>query len=284
MPSQAPPSKRGASRTPGTGSAPLEPRPHVDRARGALLGAAIGEAWALAGEDAGRPSVETTFHAGANTLDLVVTARSLVAGHRIDEDHLSAVLPHRKGSHVDARAAIRCVALGLAGGGSLEHIAALTYDHARLTHMHPLGQDAAAVQACAIAWLSRCAAGIAPTRRAVLEAVAPRARTRRMRALVGRLGRPAVDDLFPASLGEPEAYHAVPLALYALFSGPLELEPVLARAAPHWTDEGLSGALEGALVGAAVGDEGLPRGWVDRLQGAGDLADLGERLARIPRV
>lgn len=151
---------------------------------------------------------------------------------------------------------------------------------ARLTHCHPLGTDAAVVQAAAV--------GAAIRGDKILCAAYAAAETmvmRRQLTLVGELldTAPSPADMASA-LGTSTAGHdSVPTAIFAAISQPT-FEAAVTFAVRCGGDTDTIGAMAGAIAGGAHGASAIPERWLDALEdgprGRRHVAYLGAALAR----
>lgn len=83
------------------------------------------------------------------------------------------------------------------------------------------------------------------------------------------------------------AYHTVPVAAYAWFLHFGDFEATLAAVLGCGGDTDTAGAIAGALAGAVVGDEGIPRAWIEGIvdwpRGTALLGAVADRLAEQSR-
>ncbi len=155
---------------------------------------------------------------------------------------------------------------------------------ARLTHAHPVGVDAAVVQAAAI--------GAALRDGETLTVARETARTRDLLAPLEEVGELLRWGLAPgevaARLGNSSAGHeSVPPALYAaLAHGTFEEVTVFAVRCGGDTDT--IAAMAGALAGARLGASAIPARWLEALEdgqrGRTHVEDLAARLAGMAQV
>ena len=80
-------------------------------------------------------------------------------------------------------------------------------------------------------------------------------------------------------------YHTAPVVAYAWFRHFGNFEKTLTSVLECGGDTDTTGAIVGALAGAVVGDEGIPRRWIDGIadwpQGRKHLLAVAERLAEV---
>jgi hypothetical protein len=83
-------------------------------------------------------------------------------------------------------------------------------------------------------------------------------------------------------------YHTVPVAVYAWYRHCGEFEAALGAVLDCGGDTDTVGAITGALAGAVVGEEGIPRVWIDGIvdwpRGRGLLYVLSDRLSAASRI
>lgn len=291
-----------------------------NRFQGAVVGMAIGEALGAASRDNGRsslraeqaPAVPLPYCGGTHLA--LATARSLIDCGEFRGDHLTETLaehqarePWRRygegtlkafdllrqgkawddiGHLIDDEetfgtgAAIRVAPIGLFHYGSPLRAENAARAAARLTHVHPIGEDGAALQACAIALLVSAESGQDWDSRAFLDQLGQHVRTRRFLdnlQLVGDLGNisaQAVTDAFGSEVG---AHHSVPAALHAFLRFAGFAEPVL-FAAKLGGDSVSVCTMTGALAGAHLGLGAIPPAWSEAIEAREDLLDLAAHL------
>jgi poly(ADP-ribose) glycohydrolase ARH3 len=183
-------------------------------------------------------------------------------------------------------AAVRVAPVSLLGK-PLPHVVSWARRSARITHRHPIGQAGAALHAAAVAL------ALTSNREQPFKAEPF------LRALAGCHGQPAYDPRLtrlryvlrnvlrgarPAraarSLGtSSRALESVPAALLAFLRSPDDPEQTLNFAVRLGGDTDSIAAMAGTLAGARCGASNLPAELLDRLEGAGELARLGDALA-----
>jgi ADP-ribosylglycohydrolase len=156
---------------------------------------------------------------------------------------------------------MRVSPLGIFGAGRPEQAAAWAREDSRLTHPHPVCQDACAVYVAAIA--------------AAVAGATPQAAYDAALAEAGRSGaHPDVrSSLAAARLGPPTAFDganqgwvliALQNAFYQLLHA-VNLEEGVVDTVQRGGDTDTNGAIAGALLGAAFGRPGVPSRWADAL-------------------
>jgi poly(ADP-ribose) glycohydrolase ARH3 len=154
---------------------------------------------------------------------------------------------------------------------------------AEVTHAHPLAVDAAAIQAGAV-WVALHSCPDEPLDpEAFLARVAGLVTVPALHERLDRVGRLLRSGARPDEAAEDlgngvAAIESVPLALAAFLSTPDDLPSVVAYAIEAGGDTDTVAAMAGAIGGARVGLPGLPRQWLDRLEGRPTLSELADRL------
>lgn len=180
-------------------------------------------------------------------------------------------------------AAMRVAAVALAAGGNRDRVVALARQTAQITHAHELGQQGAALQACAVAWLLEAQpSGPGWHTDDLLEGVRGAAPAppfqRRLDALAqGAVSWSARDAV--AVLGNGiQAPEAVPAALFAFLGHPRSFPDAVQAAVRLGGDTDTIAAMTGALAGALHGASSIPAAWLARLEAADRLAALADGL------
>jgi len=282
----------------------------ADRARGALLGAAIGDALGQPLEGHRAPGQRDIEIAMSHERDLrwtddtaltIAFAESLVEVGGLDEDQLALAFartwraePWRGygpraaalfesvadgGSwHELARttrswgngAAMRVAPAAVFAAGNITRTLDLARRSALVTHTHPLAVDGAVVQAFAVASALRPGAAGAL------------AVSRRMQEQLDRVDSmpvAATPDDVALEIGHGvDALSSVPAAraVVRLAGGSMETTMRFALALGGDTDTIAS--MAGAVVGARLGAGAIPKAWLDRLEGLGRLIRLADKL------
>jgi poly(ADP-ribose) glycohydrolase ARH3 len=223
------------------------------------------------GYGAGPPKV---FAAMARGVPWTQAAGSLFAG---------------QGSHGNG-AAMRVAPIALLTAPDLARTQALARASARLTHTHELGQQGAALQACAVAWLltvdpAGAQAAPAAFTAALLAAVRPAAPApeyrQRLDALSDGVGRWSSRDAAAALGAGVQAICSVPAALFALLSHPGSFAAAVGLAVSLGGDTDTIAAMTGALSGALLGASAIPAAWLARVEQADRLVTLADGLLRL---
>jgi poly(ADP-ribose) glycohydrolase ARH3 len=159
-------------------------------------------------------------------------------------------------------AAMRIAPLAVCFASDTERLIEQARRSARLTHAHPLGIDAAVVQAAAVAAAAR---GDDPHSHAAAVA--------RSTVLVAKLERVSTllhEDPAPArvaaEVGSSSAGHeSVPAAIYACCAHD-DFEPAVRFAVRCGGDTDTIGAMAGAIAGARDGASSIPSRWIEALE------------------
>jgi len=179
-------------------------------------------------------------------------------------------------------AAMRVAPAGVAAT-DLNRVADLARRSAAVTHAHPLGQDGAAVQACAVTLAAASTPGTPVNRVAWCRRLAATASTSGYATALNRVAgftAATVPNNVAAAVGNGvEALQAVPAALAAFFAHPDRPRAAIQFAIQLGGDTDTIAAMTGALAGARCGASALPPPWLQRLEFADRLVSAAERLA-----
>jgi ADP-ribosylglycohydrolase len=200
----------------------------------------------------------------------------------------------REGESVDRAAGLVFDGTGSLGNGAAMRIApvAVRYAHAddalraqaelsaRVTHAHPVGVDAAIVQAVAIAAAARNENPLSAAERAASTQEVRRGLENALQLASGP--SPAPSEAARV-LGNSSAAHlSVPLAVYAGACGS-DFDSCVSYAVRAGGDTDTIGAMAGAIAGARFGAGAIPGRWLDALErgprGVEHVEGLAERLA-----
>ena len=159
-------------------------------------------------------------------------------------------------------AAMRVAPIAVRFGGDPRRLEAEAERSARVTHRHPIGVDAAKVQATAIAAAARGSDVLEAAGRVVKT---PELKRGLDRARTLRRGEPDPVEAGRELGNESAGDRSVPTALYAAISHQ-SFEGAVSFAVRCAGDTDTIGAMTGAIVGARVGMAGIPRRWLDALE------------------
>jgi poly(ADP-ribose) glycohydrolase ARH3 len=243
---------------------------------------------------------------------MIALGESLLERGTVEEDHLAAAFlsayDPRRGYGAGTRAVFELWRAGVPtaqaagklfdGRGSLGNGAAMrvaplaarysderprlreaTERSARVTHHHPVGVDAAVVQASAIAAAIRGDDELQAARRA--------ARSAELVSALDRIEGLCSHDSSPGEVAgtlgtSPVGHESVPAAICAAGSG-RSFRDAVSFAVRCGGDTDTIGAMTGAIVGARHGAEAIPAEWIELLEdgerGRTYVERLAERLA-----
>jgi len=238
----------------------------------------------------------------------IALAESLLECGGVDEEHLGrtflAAYDPRRGYGSGTRAVMALIREGVPvadaavrafnGDGSLGNGAAMrvapvavryVHEHealldaarrsARVTHAHPVGIDAAVVQAAAVGAALR---GEDALRAACATATTPQVR-RGLTAAGLLLAELPPPDTVAAALGNGSTGHeSVPAAVYAAAAYE-HFEQAVSFAVRCGGDTDTIGAMAGAITGARTGASAIPSRWLDALEDGDKGRSYVERLA-----
>lgn len=285
---------------------------------GGALGACLkgGPVQALEQMSCWRETPPPQMRLAQDTYMMLATARSLVACVGFDREHMSEALAacrdrepwrrdaatagrlsarHRAGDRwketsrddsenthsFSSGAALRMAPIGLLHHREPERAAELAGKVARITHEHPIGEDGAVLQACAVAYLVDHAGEevFEPSR--LLADLRQRVRTRWFKEILDTVG--ALDDAPPMTvvktLGhEIDAHRSVPTALHAFIRHRDSFVDAVLFAVALGGATDRIGSLTGALAGAALGAARIPTCWTSRIEGSAEILERGESL------
>ena len=151
---------------------------------------------------------------------------------------------------------------------------------ARTTHGHPTAEAAAVVVAVLV---REAMCGTEPALwadRAILALSGMRGgeMVDALNSVAGAVLAPS-DEAALRSLGEGwVSEEAVAMALASVLRHPDEFEAAVRCAVNHDGDSDTVGCIAGAIAGARLGEEALPRRWIEHLDEAREIVDLADRL------
>lgn len=181
--------------------------------------------------------------------------------------------------------AMRVAPVGLACHRDLDTVIDLARRSAAVTHAHELGQQAAALQAAAVA---RLATGPGPGEWAEperfveeLRSAAPAAEFQERLDVLGSLASASSAEVVAAVGNGITGTEAVPAALAAFLAFPGSFPDVIERAVTLGGDTDTIASMAGALSGAFLGAAPVPEHWVARLEAAAELSRLADALADV---
>jgi len=282
------------------------------KARGALLGAAVGDALGQPLEGHRAPGPRDIELALAPDRDLrwtddtaltIALAESLVDAGDLDEDRLAAAFARawsaerwrgfgaraaallqaveEGGSWAElARethswgngAAMRVAPIAVFAAGDIEHTLDLARRSALVTHTHPLGVDGAVAQAFAVA------SALRPDAAGELS-VSPQMQEQLDR--VESMPAAATPDDVAYQIGHGiDALSSVPAACAVARLAGDSMEAAMHFAMAVGGDTDTIASMAGAIVGARLGAGAIPGAWLDRLESRDRLIELADQLVR----
>lgn len=155
---------------------------------------------------------------------------------------------------------------------------------AEVTHVHRIGIDGAAVQACVVAEAVRLSPRQAFSAQDFLKTPLETARTTEMKDRLQLtqelLGRDCSPGEAIRMLGQGVAVHrSLPFAVYAFARHPEDFGDCLLCATSHGGDRDTLGAMACAISGAFLGVEAIPPAWREKLENSEYVEGLARRLA-----
>jgi poly(ADP-ribose) glycohydrolase ARH3 len=172
-------------------------------------------------------------------------------------------------------AAMRIAPIAVRFGADPQRLSSEAAASARVTHAHPVGIDAAVVQAAAI--------GAALRDEPVLAAARDAARTAEVRAMLEHVGELLAAHRDPAEVqawlgSSSDAAESVPTAIYVALAQP-SFEQAVRFAVRLGGDTDTVAAMTGAIAGARHGASSIPTRWLDLLEDGERGRSHVERLA-----
>ena len=179
-------------------------------------------------------------------------------------------------------AAMRVAPVAVRYGDDRETLLDTARRSARVTHAHPIGIDAAVVQAAAI---GAALEGEDPLKAACAAAATPQLR-RGLATAAGLLAERPPPNTAAAILGNSSlAAESVPTAIYAAVAHG-NVEDAVSFAVRCGGDTDTIGAMAGAIAGARDGATAIPARWLDALEdsekGRSHIQRLADRLVASP--
>lgn len=180
-------------------------------------------------------------------------------------------------------AAMRIAPVALYAFYDLEKVAELARISAQLTHTHSRGQDGAAVQAVAIAYLLTCPRPL--DKREFLDQLFNTASTRSFQHAIRQLESAPTDlpitevrNQFGTTV---EADRSVPTAIYTFLRHSNNFSEAIRYAVSLGGDTDTIASMTGALAGAYLGETGIPPAWIDAVEGTEELRELADGLLEL---
>lgn len=172
--------------------------------------------------------------------------------------------------------AMRVAPVGLYFHTDLERAAEVGRQSAAITHAHQLGQEGAAAQSVAIAYLVSQQQPLVPEN--LTSHVAQHLRDERFRDAIMTAARVASQNdarLVATTIGNGiTAIEAVPAALASFVANIDSFEATVGFAIKLGGDTDTIASMAAALSGAYLGDSAIPRQWAERAEGARSMGRL----------
>ena len=202
--------------------------------------------------------------------------RRLVSLWRAGHDHRQAATAVFADGSLGNGAAMRAAPVGVRWRDAPDRLAEVARRQAEVTHVHPIGIDAAVVQAAAVALAAREGAFTAGH----IAALAPAtAELRSGLAAAGALPAVTAPHEAAGALGTGVAAHrSLPAALWCAAVSADVAEAVTVAVALGGDADTIA-SMAGAVRGAAGGPASLPATWLDALEGLDETRRAAHRLA-----
>jgi len=179
-------------------------------------------------------------------------------------------------------AAMRVAPVGVFYHDDLEQLRFVAYSQSRITHVHELGMEGAAIQAYAVALAVTADTSSELDSHGFLEKLKDstqnevyKRKLERVWRLLGETNKGRV----ARELGNGvEACNSVPTAIYCFLRNQGSFEDSVLYAISLGGDTDTIGAMTGAISGAYHGDEAIPERWKSRLEQGNYIEELAEKL------
>jgi len=179
-------------------------------------------------------------------------------------------------------AAMRVAPVGVFYHDDLEQLRSAAYSQSRITHVHELGMEGAAIQAYAVALAVDADTSSELDSHGFLEKLKDstqnevyKRKLERVWELLGETNKRRV----ARELGNGvEAYNSVPTAIYCFLRNQGSFEDSVLYAISLGGDTDTIGAMTGAISGAYHGDQAIPERWKSRLEQGNYIEELAEKL------
>jgi poly(ADP-ribose) glycohydrolase ARH3 len=179
-------------------------------------------------------------------------------------------------------AAMRVAPVGVFYHDDLEQLRSVAYGQSGITHVHELGMEGAALQACAVALAVKADKSSEVDSYAFLKKlkdfahnVVYKRKLEMGRELLGKTNNRRV----ARDLGNGvEAYNSVPTAIYCFLRNQDSFEDSVLYAISLGGDTDTIAAMTGAISGAYQGVEAIPERWKSNLEKGDYIEELAEKL------
>jgi poly(ADP-ribose) glycohydrolase ARH3 len=179
-------------------------------------------------------------------------------------------------------AAMRVAPVGIFFHDDPEHLRSVAYEQSRITHVHELGMEGAAIQAYAVALAVNADPSSEIDSCAILKKLKVFTHNKlykRKLELVWELMSETSKRKVALELGNGvEAYNSVPTAIYCFLRNKGSFDDSVLYAVSLGGDTDTIGAMTGAVSGAYYGDQAIPELWKSRLEKRDYIEKLAEKL------
>jgi poly(ADP-ribose) glycohydrolase ARH3 len=179
-------------------------------------------------------------------------------------------------------AAMRVAPVGVFYHDDLEQLRSVAYGQSRITHVHELGMEGAAMQAYAVALAVNSDPSSDLDSYAFLKKLKDFAHNGLYKQklemaleLMGETNKRRVAKELGTGV---EAYNSVPTAIYCFLRNQGSFEDSVLYAVSLGGDTDTIGAMTGAISGAYHGDQAIPGRWRSRLEKGDYIEELAEKL------
>jgi poly(ADP-ribose) glycohydrolase ARH3 len=160
---------------------------------------------------------------------------------------------------------------------------------ARVTHVHPVGMDGAAVQAFAVAQAVKLDPDVGFSPEELAQILIDFSRTpeiqEKMRLVQQLIGQSVLPDAAAKLIGRTVAVHeSMPFAVYSFLRNAQSFEDCICCAIMNGGDRDTLGAMAGAISGAYLGVEAIPQSWCQKLENREYIENLAATLAKMVAV
>jgi poly(ADP-ribose) glycohydrolase ARH3 len=180
--------------------------------------------------------------------------------------------------------AMRVAPVGLLYSRNLEQLREIAYQSSSITHSHELGEEGAALQACAVALALKTPSNEDIAREAFLSSLQNfirdklyREKVAQIRKLLGEQDKAEVVAVLGNGI---EAPRSVPTAIYCFLRQPQSYRNTVIYAISLGGDTDTIAAMAGAISGAYLGIEAIPSEWRAKLENREYIESLAEDLWR----
>jgi len=179
-------------------------------------------------------------------------------------------------------AAMRVAPVGVFCNDDLEQLRSVAYGQSRITHVHELGMEGAALQAYAVALAVNADPSSNLDSHAFLKKLNDFTHNevyeRKLESVWKLLGETNKVKVVMELGNGVEAYNSVPTAIYCFLRNWGSFEDSVLYAVNLGGDTDTIGAMAGAISGAFHGVEAIPERWKSRLEKGDYIEELAEKL------